>query len=768
MNYSTFGAPSRRALLLAVALPATAMAADASSADASAQQDILVVAQHQAQSIENAPTSRFTVDADRLATTVNAVNVEDSVKYLPSLIVRKRHIGDTQAPLATRTSGLGSSARSLIYADGALLSALIGNNNTSASPRWSLVSPQEIARIDVLYGPFSAAYPGNSIGAVVNITTRLPDKLEATIDTGLNVQDFDQYGTHKTLPSWQAGGTIGDRFGPLALFLSEDHVESRAQPLLYVTATVPGAVSAAGTPVTGAYDALNRTAVPIKVLGASGFEHQIQDHLKLKAALDLTSNVRLTYVGGLFLNDTNAHVQSYLNDASGSPVYAGTLNIGGRSYTIAPSAFSGGLYSYDERHWSHALSASGDSGRFDWQVIGTLYDFAHDVQRTPTVALPGAAQGGAGNVTRLDGTGWRTADAKAAWKSDADATHTLSFGAHYDRFEINSNRYATADWQHGDDGALNLQSQGKTQTVAVWAQDAWRVTPDLTLTIGGRQEWWKAYDGRNFSLSPAIAVDQPELRASRFSPKASLAWAFQPQWTARLSFGEAWRFPTVGELYQIVTSPVAAVPNPDLKPERALSEELAIEHQRDHGSIRLSFFNESVKDALISQTGPLTVNGAPTLATFVQNVDRTRVRGVEFAVDQRDIVRNVDLSGSVTYADGTTRKDIAFPTAVGKLLPQVPHWKATLVTTWRPVEKLSLTAAARYSSRLWGALDNSDVVGNTYTGFYKYFVVDLRARYAVTDHITASVGIDNVNNDKYFLYHPFPQRSFVAELGWKL
>ena len=34
-----------------------------------------------------------------------------------------------------------SSARSLIYADGALLSALIGNNNTRASPRWSAGQP---------------------------------------------------------------------------------------------------------------------------------------------------------------------------------------------------------------------------------------------------------------------------------------------------------------------------------------------------------------------------------------------------------------------------------------------------------------------------------------------------------------------------------------------------------------------------------------------------------------------------------------------------
>src|SRR4051812_6797353 len=96
---------------------------------------------------KNTPASAEAASADDIAATVNAVNIEDTVKYLPSLIVRKRHIGDTQAPLGTRTSGLGASARTLIYADGVLLSALIGNNNSNASPRWGMVAPDEMQSV---------------------------------------------------------------------------------------------------------------------------------------------------------------------------------------------------------------------------------------------------------------------------------------------------------------------------------------------------------------------------------------------------------------------------------------------------------------------------------------------------------------------------------------------------------------------------------------------------------------------------------------------
>ena len=79
-------------------------------------------------------TPRKAPTPPKLRATINVRNAEDALRYLPSLLVRKRHIGDTQAPIATRTSGVGASARSLIYADGVLLSALIGNNNTFASP----------------------------------------------------------------------------------------------------------------------------------------------------------------------------------------------------------------------------------------------------------------------------------------------------------------------------------------------------------------------------------------------------------------------------------------------------------------------------------------------------------------------------------------------------------------------------------------------------------------------------------------------------------
>jgi iron complex outermembrane receptor protein len=196
----------------------------------------------------------------------------------------------------------------------------------------------------------------------------------------------------------------------------------------------------------------------------------------------------------------------------------------------------------------------------------------------------------------------------------------------------------------------------------------------LGLTVGVRQEHWRAYDGFNYSLAPALSVQQPELSADSTSPKAVLAWTPNADWRVTASIGQAYRFPTVSELYQAVTvGTQLQTPNPNLDPEKALSTELSVERAWSKGRVRLSVFTEDIEDALISQTAAVTP-GSTTLVAFVQNVDKVRARGVEAAAEARDvIVRGLDLNGSVTWVDAETREDAAFPAAVGKRTPPGPR-----------------------------------------------------------------------------------------------
>ena len=757
-----------RALRCALLASAAVCASPALAADDDAPMVSGVLVQAEAPRAEPVLSAQ-TIDADRIAATVNATTVEDALKYLPAIFVRRRHIGDTQAPITTRTSGVGASARSLIYADGVLLSALIGNNNSTASPRWGMVTPEEIERIDVLYGPFSAAYPGNSIGAVVNITTRKPQSFEAQAKVSLGAQHFEQYATKDNYNTYEAAASMGDRRGPFSWRISANHLETRGQPLSYMTATRPSTTSTAGTPVTGAFADLNRSGAAIVVMGAGGLERQEQDNAKIKLEWEITPRLTASYLAGYFGNETEAHVESYLRNAAEATVYSGLLNINGYAYNVAPSVFANGMYKLDERHWMQALALRGEAGaQLRWEATATVYDYGRDVQRTPSTALPGALSGGAGTILDLGDTGWRTLDAKAVWTpGKADPVHALSLGLHHDRYELGSNRYNTSDWIAGDRGALAASSRGKTETDALYLEDAIRLSPELGLTVGVRQEHWRAYDGFNYSLAPALSVRQPSLSADRTSPKAVLAWTPDADWRVTASIGQAYRFPTVSELYQAVTvGTQLQTPNPSLDPEKALSNELSVERAWRQGRVRLSVFTEDIEDALISQTAAVTP-GSTTLVAFVQNVDKVRARGVEAAAEAHDvIVRGLDLNGSVTWVDAETREDTAFPAAAGKRTPQVSRLRWTTVATWRATDRLTLTTAARYASRPYGTLDNSDPIGHTYQGFEGYFVVDARAAYQIDRHWSAAIGVDNLNNRDYFVFHPFPQRSVLAELHY--
>jgi iron complex outermembrane recepter protein len=46
-------------------------------------------------------------------------------------------------------------------------------------------------------------------------------------------------------------------------------------------------------------------------------------------------------------------------------------------------------------------------------------------------------------------------------------------------------------------------------------------------------------------------------------------------------------------------------------------------------------------------------------------------------------------------------------------------------------------------------------------------VLDARAHFRVTSRWQAALGVENLGDRKYYLFHPFPQRSFTGELTYR-
>lgn len=754
--------------LLAIAVSQAVYAAEEVSAEDQVLPPILIKSTATPAERYQLPQTTESTTAQKIMETVNVVDTEDAVKYLPSLFIRKRNYGDTQPVMATRTWGVGSSARSLVYADGVLLTALIANNNAIGAPRWGMVAPEEIERIDVMYGPFSAAYSGNSMGAVMEITTRMPEKFEANVSQTLARQSYSQYGTSDNYLTSQTSALLGDRRDVFSYWFSVNHQDSHSHPIAWVTAAAGTTPSAQPAGTLGGFATEKaRDGRYAGVWGAGGLLHTVMDNFKVKAAYDISPTVSANYTFGYWTNNAHADVQSYLTTAAGVPTFGSVAGFASLNYD---------LY---QQHSMHSLAVKSNTQEsFDWEAIASQYHVDKDQQKAPTgVVAGGTTFSTAGRVAVLDGTNWNSLDLKGIWRPDGkQGAHNVSFGLHRNAEQLSNVAFNNALWTQCAQTTVSTAAKGKTSTDAVWVQDAWKFAPALKATLGVRYEQWKAMDGYN--SSGVTALQQAARSDSSFSPKAALSWNAGSDWLVTGSLGKATRYPTVAELYQLVAVGATTTnPNPNLLPEQVMSGELVFEQGREDGKLRISLFQEDVRDALISQTN--TVAGVATPVSFITNVDKVRNRGVELAYQQNHVlVEPLELQGSLTYVDSSILADAGWrspgtagvpvvTSVVGKRAPNVPDWRATLVATWHSSDKLSTTLGMRYSGRQYSSLDNTDgVVSNVYMAFDPFFVADVRTRYKFDKSWVGALGIDNLFNYKYTLFHPFPQRTLVGTLKY--
>ncbi|BBB65409.1 TonB-dependent receptor [Undibacterium sp. YM2] len=740
-------------------LPATALAIEAIE-NATQAERVIINGDRPSSLPKEIPTTIEGINAKTMEQTINAIDAEDALKYLPSLLVRKRYVGDyNHAVLATRASGTGNSARSMVYADGILLSNLLGNG-AAFTPRWGLVTPEEVERVDVLYGPFSAAYAGNSAGAVVDYVTRMPKQFEAHAKLVGFSENFQQYGTDKSYSGKQLSASLGNKQGAFSWWLNVNQLDSDGHPIAFANKLAStGISSSAGTAVTGAITDKNPQGLDWWILGATGQYHTTQDHAKIKLAYDFSPTLRASYTFGYWRNNMNSGVESYLRDAAGNAVYSGDINIAGKKYTLAPTDMSNSKNQLE--HITHGLNLrSNTKGEFDWEVAASLYDYSKDIVRAPTVAIPQANGGGNGRITDGAGTGWNTLALKGIWRPTAE--HVAEFGYQREAYQMRTLVSDTDDWINGAAAKRFSAFQGNTQLQSLYAQDAWRINPQWKAIVGGRLEQWQADRGAISSATSTLPF--AERKENYFSPKAAIAFKASDDWTLKASAGRAVRMPTVSELYQGSISTTAIVNNdPNLKPEKSWTTEWTAERTLNDGKgfLRTTLFHERTRDALYSQVNTLITPNV----TNIQNVDEIHTTGLELAYQASDVfTRGLDLIASLTYANSEITRNDKFPASVGKWQPRVPAWRANFVISYRPEDKLSTTLGLRYSGKQYGSLDNSDSNAFTYQGFSSFVVADVRVRYQLARQWVASVGIDNLNNKKYWAFHPYTQRSVVGEL----
>ncbi|WP_084690616.1 TonB-dependent receptor [Comamonas granuli] len=769
-NHRHLSGAALRLRPLAAALALIPSIALAQGIATDAQLQAISVTETRSQLDPNLPNSTASKTARELEEQ-NVFNPEDAAALLPSTTIRKRYLGDRNANVGGRSFGTLQPGRALVYLDGYLISNFLGRFD---APRWNMINVEAIERVDALYGPFSAIYPGNSIGTTMVVTERKPKGLELSAGIKYNRQSFDEYGTDESFGSKQLSARIASRLDSgLWYALGVQHQDSQGHPMGYANAvrgvTAGGFKPVAGTRVSGIQYDRDPQGRDRAIFGATGIDHSVQDTVNLRLGYDISATQEIEGRVSFWRSDSTVRTMTYLRDATGKPVWSGVVNDGTNSFTLPANAFAPSQRDELHRQLGATWKTRNATG-WNASVMLTQYQMLRDADRQASTAPPLAALGGAGTVTRRDGTGWNTLELQSTYTPTAGdwggGRHALVFGLHRNQYQLDNIVNNASDWRTTET-TLNQSYYGTTTITALYGQDAWKLTPDLVLTSGLRFETFEASDGSQYFAGPPVAqVSFPRRTLHATSPKLSLAWSAVDELLLRASYGRGVRFPNVDELFNGTrTGSSITTSDPNLRPEVANALELAVEKFWGEHWLRASYFRDDVKDTILRQTDSTVT---PSV-TRVSNVDRVLTQGIELVWQARDVgIKGLDIGGSATWTDAVVKANAANPAQVGKQWLRIPKQRYAVQASYRPNAEWLFGAAWRYGGRMYNTELNLDTNPDTYGGTSRLSQIDLKAVWKFARHWEWSLGVNNVTNQKAWQAHSLPQRSVQTELRYSM
>ncbi|MEP7222766.1 MAG: TonB-dependent receptor [Novosphingobium sp.] len=766
-------------IAVSFALMAATPALADETADTVADNTILVIGQKDAP-IEIVPRGLAVSLGSEQFAAVNAFNTEDLIKYAPNFFVRKRYSGDSNGVPGFRGTHSTQSARTLVMVDGFVASNFLGNS-FSFAPKWGVVGPGEVRQFDIVYGPYSSRYPGNSMGGIVNVTTRDPKETEAFATVQGFVQPYRQFASKDSYEgfSGEAGFGWKQHDGPFSLRLTGRFFRNDGQPMTFL-GLVPVS-GAAGTVVTGAVidpEHLRATAAGTGIPGAPGnatnpyFAAQspariTQEQAKLKIGYDdgaLTGQLLLAFWHN---EDSQTQPNCYLRDAAGAVVCEGRVTFAGKTYTASGANFSRTLR--DEVLAGLKLAAPLADNTTARLAVSTYQIIRSDAFTSNSYAA--GQTHGAGTLAGQGPTGWYTGDFALENKT---AARELSFGLTANQYHTDQTRYTLGNWDSAPGKALSTRTFGKTRQLSAWAEARWLLDP-LTVTMGVRYDNWRAYGGGLTRLGTGALAGLPVTggyaarKADSVDPSLTFEYRFADGTQVQLSLASATRYPTVGELFQGSLNGDGTFNlqsfDPNLRPERSKDANLLIAHQFGVVKMTGSAFFQRVRDTVFSFTG-FNQNGVTT--SSFKNIDLTSQYGFELIAETHDWpLPGMDMDANAAFINARTLRNPANPLADGVQFPRIPKWRVNASIRYALTRTVQASLGLRFATR-----PNTDLLGqqrgDTFGFTSELFAVDLRVNWSVNDHFRLSAGVDNLTNDRAWVFHPYPQRTFLIEAGWKL
>nr|WP_318383712.1 TonB-dependent receptor [uncultured Enterobacter sp.] len=301
--------------------------------------------------------------------------------------------------------------------------------------------------------------------------------------------------------------------------------------------------------------------------------------------------------------------------------------------------------------------------------------------------------------------------------------HKLTLGANYSREELDDTFGIEDKIAPGVTPVSEITRDGW----AVFAEDAWMIVPDFTLTTSAR-------------------LDHDSYFGYHVTPKLYGNWTIDENWALKGGVSAGYKKPDLRENSEGFTSVYGAYPyseigigNDDLKPEKSINTELGVYWQKETLALDATIFHTQFKDKISdytictqSATQQCVYNGyvAESVSQYF-NVSDAEIYGLELNADWQ-VTPSLKANANYTW----THSEQKSGQYKGKSLTDFPTSMANLSLSWEATDALELWTQTSWRS-------NSPDVGKS-TSTDAYALVDLGARYHLNKRITLMSGIYNL------------------------
>lgn len=301
--------------------------------------------------------------------------------------------------------------------------------------------------------------------------------------------------------------------------------------------------------------------------------------------------------------------------------------------------------------------------------------------------------------------------------------HKLTLGANYTRNELDDT-FGIADKEvPGVTPVSKISRDGW----AVFAEDAWMIVPDFTMTTSAR-------------------LDHDSYFGYHVTPKLYGNWTLDENWAVKGGVSAGYKKPDLRQNNSGFTSVYGSYPyseigigNDDLKPEKSVNTELGVYWQKDTLALDATVFHTKFKDKIsdytictATATQMCVYNGyeAESVSQYF-NVSDAEIYGLELNGDWQ---ATPTLKANVNYT--YTHSEQKSGQYKGDALNEFPTSMANISLTWEALNDLELWTKASWRS-------NTPDIGKS-TSTEAYAVMDLGTRYRVNKNLTLMAGIYNL------------------------